>query len=68
MRRVSEDWISRTIQTVEATMERHGFVEDIVLRADRSSEKSVKTFDWNRLLRRLVMMRLADSSDHQTVV
>ena len=31
MRGVSDDWLSRTIRTVEAVMERHGFVEDVAL-------------------------------------
>jgi hypothetical protein len=59
MGRVSEDWISCTMRTVEAIMERHGFVEDIVPKVELSAEQSTKAPDWNKLLRRLPLIRVA---------
>lgn len=58
MRRMSEDWISRTIRTVEAVMKSHGFIEDIVPKVALSAEQSRKTIDWNKLLQRFALIRL----------
>ena len=58
MRAVSDDWLSRTIRTVEAVMERHGFVEDNApqLNASLKQPKSRNALDWNNLLRRFNLL------------
>ena len=59
MRRVSDDWLSRTIRTVESIMERHGFVEDIAPEIKLSAKESTNTRDWNKLFRRFNLLRLS---------
>jgi hypothetical protein len=58
MRGISEDWLSRTIRTVEAVMERHGFQEDVTQETELSAEQPCDTdaFVWNKLLRRFTRL------------
>jgi hypothetical protein len=48
-----EDWLSCTIRTVEAVMERHGFEEDEKPAVDISAKRRSddKLSPWNKLLR-----------------
>lgn len=59
MRGVSDDWLSRTIRTVEAVMERHGFVEDVALHTKPSAKETMNILDWNKLFRRFNLLRLS---------
>jgi hypothetical protein len=60
MRGVSDDWLSRTIRTVEAVMEQHGFVEDVAPEIKLpKAKKSTDTLDWNKLLRRFNLLRVS---------
>jgi hypothetical protein len=56
---ISDDWLSRTIRTVEAVMEQHGFVEDgpVAPQITLSNEESMPT--WDKLLRRFNLLRLS---------
>ena len=55
---ISDDWLSRTIRTVETVMEQHGFVEDFpVPQINRPKEQP--TAAWEKLLRRLNLLRLS---------
>lgn len=45
MRGVRDDWLSRTIRTVEAVMERHGFVEDVVPHTKPLAKETMNTLD-----------------------
>jgi hypothetical protein len=55
--RASDDWLSCTMRTVEAVMERHGFIEDPVQQIDLPAEESTTT--WNKLLQTFNMLRLS---------
>jgi hypothetical protein len=47
---VDDDWLSRTIRTVEAVMEQHGFVDDPPPPSlKRESNEAANT--WDKLLR-----------------
>jgi hypothetical protein len=60
MRGASDDWLSRTMRTVEAVMEQHGFVEDVASEIKLpKAKKSSDALDWNKLLRRLNLLRLS---------
>jgi hypothetical protein len=58
MRRVGDDWLSRTIRTVETVMEQHGFVEDVPPQIKRPASET-NTLDWNKLFRRFNLLRLS---------
>jgi hypothetical protein len=61
MRRLSDDWLSRTIRTVEAAMERHGFVDDVSPKIELS-RKQLRDEDlscWNKLWGRFATLRLS---------
>jgi hypothetical protein len=57
MRGVSDDWLSRTIRTVEAVMEQHGFVKDIAPHTKPSARETMNTLDWNKLFRCFNLLR-----------
>ena len=54
---VSDDWLSRTIRTVETVMEQYGFVEDgpVVPQITLRNEES--TPPWEKLLRIFNLLR-----------
>jgi hypothetical protein len=54
---VSDDWLSRTIRTVETVMEQHGFVEDVAPKIEVSPQESMTS--WDKLLRRFNLLRLS---------
>ena len=57
-----EDWLSCTIRTVEAVMERHGFEEDekpaVALSTKPSSDKRLSP--WNKLRRAATLFRASE--------
>jgi hypothetical protein len=53
----SEDWLSKTIRTVKAEMDQHGFVEDVATPIKLASMASTTT--WENLLRRFNLLRLS---------
>lgn len=59
MMRDSEDWLSRTIQTVDAVMQQHGFAQGASPRVERSDKKPIaeKRFRLEALLRALPSTR-----------
>jgi hypothetical protein len=59
MRGVRDDWLSRTIRTVEAVMEQHGFVEDVVSHTKPSAKETMNTLDWNKLFKCFNLLRLS---------
>jgi hypothetical protein len=58
MRSVGDDWLSRTMQTVETVMQQHGFVEDVPPRKNPPATET-NTLDWNKLFRRFNLLRLS---------
>lgn len=47
------------MRTVEAVMERHGFVEDVAPHTKPSAKETMNTLDWNKLFRRFNLLRLS---------
>jgi hypothetical protein len=57
--RVSDDWLSCTIRTVEAVMEQHGFVEDGPPPPPHVNFPSQDSTTWEKLLQRFNLLRLS---------
>jgi hypothetical protein len=61
LKNAGEDWLSCTIRTVEAVMERHGFEEDenaAVIDSPQAVDKKLSA--WNKLLRAASQFRVSD--------
>jgi hypothetical protein len=54
---VSDDWLSRTMRTVEAVMEQHGFVEDPIPQINVPAKESATT--WDKLLQTFDLLLLS---------
>jgi hypothetical protein len=57
----NEDWLSRTMRTVEAVMEQHGFVEDAPPEAKPSVQEVMTT--WDKLLRTFTLLACPKKKD-----
>ncbi len=57
LKNAGEDWLSCTIRTVEAVMERHGFEEDEKPALAANSRSDDKLSTWNKLLRAAAQFR-----------
>ena len=57
LKNAGEDWLSCTIRTVEAVMERHGFEEDEKPAVAAKSRSDEKLSAWDKLLRAAAQFR-----------
>jgi len=62
LKNAGEDWLSCTIRTVEAVMDRHGFEEDekpaAAIVSSKSAEKKLSA--WDKLLRAASQFYVSD--------
>ena len=62
---VSDDWLSRTMRTVEAVMEQHGFVEDPPSPPQQVKLPSEQSTTWDNLLQRFNLLRRSSEPYHR---
>lgn len=60
MRNTGEDWLSRTIRTVEAVMERHGFEEEEPRIPPAPQPIDERLSGWTKILRTAFLFRASE--------